>query len=185
MPETATTPMNTISILAIDDDPGMLILAQEIFGAEGYRVATASSGMDALSRVRQIEPDVILLDIMMPEMNGYEVCSRIKDIPECKHTPIIVLTGLKEEGDRVAKRLQLESELRSAIKNGELELHYQPLVDNALQRIVGAEALLRCRQRNSRSLPKAFPCRFPDSNVDPAPPLNRAESTGPRTPVWL
>ncbi|MFK8021591.1 MAG: diguanylate cyclase [Pseudomonadales bacterium] len=80
-------------ILAVDDDVGQLILAEEVFAAEGYQVITASSGEDALEKVRSHHPDVILLDLMMPVMDGYATCEAIKQIAEHQHTPIIVLTG--------------------------------------------------------------------------------------------
>ncbi|QIB64347.1 putative bifunctional diguanylate cyclase/phosphodiesterase [Kineobactrum salinum] len=81
-------------ILAVDDDPGSLLLASEYFGSEGYRVDTALSGDDALARIEQIQPDIILLDIIMPGMDGYEVCRRIRRMPHFKSTPIIILTSL-------------------------------------------------------------------------------------------
>lgn len=81
-------------ILAVDDDPGSLMLATEYFSAEGYHVETALSGDDALARIAQLQPDIILLDIIMPGMDGYEVCHRIRRMPRFKDTPVIILTSL-------------------------------------------------------------------------------------------
>lgn len=81
------------TILAIDDDLGQLILAEEVFVADGYNVDTATSGQEALTILRSKNADVILLDIMMPGMDGYETCRQIKQIPGHRHTPVIVLTG--------------------------------------------------------------------------------------------
>ncbi|MEQ9465733.1 MAG: EAL domain-containing protein [Haliea sp.] len=83
-------------MLAVDDDPGSLLLAETFFASEGYTVATALSGADALARIDQIAPDIILLDIIMPGMDGFEVCRQIRRRPKFKNTPIIVLTSLNE-----------------------------------------------------------------------------------------
>jgi len=84
------------TILTIDDDPGIAIVAEEVFLQLGYQVASASSGEDALARIGEIAPDIILLDIMMPGIDGYETCSRIKALPQFEHTPIIMLTGRED-----------------------------------------------------------------------------------------
>jgi diguanylate cyclase (GGDEF)-like protein/PAS domain S-box-containing protein len=81
------------SILVVDDDPAIGILAEEVFSAAGYRVELTSCGEEALSALEHFTPDVILLDIMMPGINGYETCARIKAQPALKHTPVIMLTG--------------------------------------------------------------------------------------------
>ena len=78
MPESSSGLVQTQTILVIDDDPGILLLTEDVFVGEGYRVETSASGEDALERIEKIVPDVILLDILMPGMDGYEVCSRIK-----------------------------------------------------------------------------------------------------------
>ncbi len=83
-------------MLAVDDDPGSLLLAETFFASEGYSVATALSGADALSRIDEIAPDIILLDIIMPGMDGFEVCRQIRRRPRFKNTPIIVITSLSE-----------------------------------------------------------------------------------------
>lgn len=83
-------------MLAVDDDPGSLLLAETFFASEGYAVATALSGADALARIDEIAPDIILLDIIMPGMDGFEVCREIRRRPRFKNTPIIVLTSLSE-----------------------------------------------------------------------------------------
>ena len=96
MPATKLSTLQNNTILTIDDDPTLLMLASEFFSEEGCRVVTASSGAEALAIIHQIAPDMVLLDISMPDMDGYEVCSRIKAIPEFQHTPIIMLSGMEE-----------------------------------------------------------------------------------------
>lgn len=87
----SNTPTQTI--LVIDDDPGTLLLAEEVFSHQGLNVYTASCGEDALAQVLTIKPDIILLDIMMPGIDGFETCRQIKMIRGFENTPIIMLTG--------------------------------------------------------------------------------------------
>ena len=88
-------------ILIVDDIPKNLQLLSSILSAEGYQIAFASNGHQALSVVESTSPDLILLDIMMPEMDGYEVCSKLKQNPKTAHIPIIFLTGRVETEDVV------------------------------------------------------------------------------------
>lgn len=87
------------SILVVDDEPmGFEVIEAQLY-REGYDLTYASSGMEALSRLDDLEPDVILLDVMMPQMNGIEVCSKIKSAPNWKHIPIIMVTALSSKED--------------------------------------------------------------------------------------
>lgn len=87
------------SILVVDDEPmGFEVIEAQLY-REGYDLTYASSGIEALSRLEDIEPDVILLDVMMPQMNGIEVCSKIKSDPNWKHIPIIMVTALSSKED--------------------------------------------------------------------------------------
>jgi CheY-like chemotaxis protein len=80
-------------ILAIDDNPDNLILLQTILEVEGYEVELVSDGINALKQVAQSPPDLILLDVMMPEMDGYEVTRRIRKNPEIPYIPIVLITA--------------------------------------------------------------------------------------------
>ena len=92
--------MTTKSILVVDDNELSLKLMNDILGAEGYRVLTATSGGEALDIIDHERPDVILLDIMMPGMDGFEVVRRIKaDITPHK-TQIVMVSALDDEGAR-------------------------------------------------------------------------------------
>lgn len=79
--------------MAIDDDATTTLLVMEMFSVRGYRVVSATGGAEALEKIDLVQPDIILLDIMMPGMDGYETCSRIKAIPEFALTPIVMLTS--------------------------------------------------------------------------------------------
>lgn len=86
------------TILVVDDKASVRTLVQEYLTAEGFRVVTADNGRNALFVARQEKPDLILLDIMMPEMDGYEF---VRVYRKERDTPIILLTAKLEETDKV------------------------------------------------------------------------------------
>lgn len=88
-------------ILIVDDIPKNLQVLSSILNIEGYQISFASDGMQALSVVETTIPDLILLDIMMPEMDGYEVCKKLKEDERTKDIPVIFLTGKAESEDIV------------------------------------------------------------------------------------
>lgn len=92
-PEVDATEDLRKTILIVDDDPAVLMLAEEAFAQELIDVVTVSSGEQALEKIESIAPDLVLLDIMMPGMDGFETCERIRSMPEFENTPIIMLTG--------------------------------------------------------------------------------------------
>lgn len=84
------------SILIVDDTPENLKVLSGILKKEGYKLRYAKSGLQAISSIEQSLPELILLDIMMPDMDGYETCLRIQEIPEAKDVPIVFLSALSE-----------------------------------------------------------------------------------------
>ena len=82
------------TILAVDDEPVNLELLESILVPLGYHVVRARDGAMAIGVVRSSPPDIILLDVMMPKMDGFEVCRRIRDIPDLPHIPIIFITAM-------------------------------------------------------------------------------------------
>lgn len=84
------------TILVIDDDPGLLKLLQLGLEREGFSVITASGGKEGLRYAYQSRPDLIILDVMMPDMDGWTICRRLR---EMSNTPIIMLTARGEERD--------------------------------------------------------------------------------------
>ncbi|MBI2942211.1 MAG: response regulator transcription factor [Chloroflexi bacterium] len=85
-------------ILVVDDEPGVMRVLEAGLRQEGYDVVAASSGPDALAYLHVNEPDLVVLDILMPEMDGFEVCQRIRHVSS---VPIIMLTALRREDDIV------------------------------------------------------------------------------------
>ena len=88
-------------ILVVDDDWMNRDLLQAHLEAAGYRVATANSGPKALEMVGASLPDLVLLDVRMPGMDGYEVCARLKSDETTRHVPVIIVTALDKDGDYV------------------------------------------------------------------------------------
>jgi excisionase family DNA binding protein len=82
------------SILVVDDDPLVLEMFQLKLKGGGYRVETASDGFTAGIKLTQLDPDLVILDIFMDNMDGFEVCRMIRQNPELNHTRILALTGL-------------------------------------------------------------------------------------------
>ena len=89
------------TILIVDDEPHNRKLFDAIVRHEGYLSISASTGEEALLSVAQHAPDLILLDVMMPGMNGYEVASRLKANPATLNTPIIMITALIDRRARI------------------------------------------------------------------------------------
>jgi sigma-B regulation protein RsbU (phosphoserine phosphatase) len=88
-------------ILAVDDQPVNLRVLGALLRRWGCTVHTAASGAEAVAAVRSFEPDLILLDIMMPGESGFEVCARLQADPATSHIPIIFLTALTNEESKV------------------------------------------------------------------------------------
>jgi DNA-binding response OmpR family regulator len=87
-------------ILVIDDEPYILRSLSYLLTREGYAVETASNGEEGLERVRDLRPPLVFLDIMMPNMNGYEVCEQIKQDASLAGTYVIMLSAKGQQIDR-------------------------------------------------------------------------------------
>lgn len=88
------------SILVVDDEPNIVLSLEFIMQNEGYDVTIAKDGEEALQAIKEKVPDLVLLDIMMPAMSGYEVCQRIRANPEWKNIRIVMLTAKGREVDQ-------------------------------------------------------------------------------------
>jgi len=94
--------MNKGRILVVEDDGDISNMLKIYFTAQGYEVIVAAKGNDALERTRKQLPSVIVLDIMLPDIDGYEVCTRLRKTLRTSHVPIIFLTQKDERSDRIA-----------------------------------------------------------------------------------
>jgi CheY-like chemotaxis protein len=86
-------------LLIIEDDPVILRMHRKVFTFEGFEVAVAADGVEGLDMARALKPDAILLDVMMPKMNGIQVLEKLKCDPETKALPVIMLTNLTNAHD--------------------------------------------------------------------------------------
>lgn len=87
------------TVLIVDDTPGNLALLSDTLSEAHYRVLVATDGSSALEQVQYIKPDIILLDVMMPGIDGFETCSRLKADPQTAPIPVLFMTGLSELDD--------------------------------------------------------------------------------------
>lgn len=86
-------------LLLIEDDPMMLKMYQKAFNLEGFEVELAANGQDGLTKAKQQDLSLILLDVMMPKMDGFEVLAKLKLEPATKNIPVIILTNLAGQQD--------------------------------------------------------------------------------------
>ncbi|UCH83047.1 MAG: response regulator [Candidatus Latescibacterota bacterium] len=120
-------------VLVVDDEVYILHILDFSLGAEGFDVITANNGELAVEKAIQEQPDLIVLDVMMPVLDGYETCRRLKREPETKHIPIILLTAKGREAD---KRLGFEV--------GAIDYIVKPFSPN---RLIGRiEEIIGCRK---------------------------------------
>lgn len=83
----------TKKILIVDDEPNIVISLEFLMKREGFQVAVAVDGEEALKKIAELQPDLVLLDIMLPKQSGFEVCQEIRANPEWDHIKIIMLTA--------------------------------------------------------------------------------------------
>lgn len=88
-------------ILIVEDEPDILSLLSDHLAEEGYTTLTATTGTDAIVQAKKEQPDLILLDVMMPGMSGFDVCNILQDLPETRDTPIIFLTAVADMSRKV------------------------------------------------------------------------------------
>jgi len=91
-----------IKILVVDDDQDIIEILRYNLTIAGYNVKTAANGREAIKKAKLFSPEIILLDVMMPEMNGIEACSKIKSIPSLKETMVIFLSARNEDFTQIA-----------------------------------------------------------------------------------
>jgi DNA-binding response OmpR family regulator len=98
-------------ILVVDDDPDILEAVTLILESQGYEVVTARDGIEGLANLRAEQPDLMILDLMMPKMDGFAVCKELQDPrwSKYKDMPILILTSVREEASR--RRYELETGL--------------------------------------------------------------------------
>ncbi|MCK5582895.1 MAG: response regulator transcription factor [Elusimicrobiales bacterium] len=109
-------------ILLIEDDPNLMMCTQEILQTAGYLVMTASTGQMALDWLANSKPDLVLLDVGLPDMSGIEVCKKIKSDSSTRRIPVIVLTAFKDNQTKMQANLNAHADLflNKPVENKEL-----------------------------------------------------------------
>ena len=102
MTDANTVEKTGYGILVVDDDPIFLKLVEKVLATAGHQVYTADDGQEALRQVFQQRPNLVLLDVVMPKMDGYQVCSRIREVSDI---PVIMLTGKQTSEDDIVRGL--------------------------------------------------------------------------------
>ena len=92
----------SIKILLVDDEPDILEILSYNLSAEGYSISTASNGVEAIKKAKKHQPHLIIMDVMMPEMDGIEACEKIRTLPELRDTIVTFLTARGEDYSQVA-----------------------------------------------------------------------------------
>jgi CheY-like chemotaxis protein len=87
-------------LLIVDDEPPLLRLLEFLFSRQGYQVRTAANGLEALEILQRERPSLIVLDVMMPRMDGYQVATAVRSNPELADIPIVMLTAKAQEEDQ-------------------------------------------------------------------------------------
>ncbi len=103
------------NVLVVDDDPGVVASLEDLLQSEGVVVQTAANGVQAMESITRNPPDIVLLDLVMPEMDGFALIGKIREAPETRHLPLIVLTGkdLTQE-----ESVQLNKTVRNVMQKG-------------------------------------------------------------------
>ena len=129
------------SILIVDDTPANLQLLAQMLSEQGYKVRIAQDGTMALMSIESSPPDLILLDIMMPELNGYQVCSTLKASSQTQDIPIIFISALNEVFDKVkafevggVDYITKPFQAQEVLARVEHQLHIQRLTQQLLEK---------------------------------------------------
>ena len=99
-------------ILVVDDSRPIVTLIQGVLRRDGYDVHVAYDGREGLQKARELKPDLMILDIMMPEMNGYEVCLRLKKDPDTRDIAVLMLTAKGGVDEDVSKSHQMATRVK-------------------------------------------------------------------------
>ena len=119
----------TTSLLVVDDEPSILETTRFILEAEGYRVLTASNGEEALEVLKRERPPIVLLDVMIPKLNGFEVCRRLRQDPAIAGTYVLILTARGQKADEaLALEAGADAYIRKPFDDDEVLRHLEAVL---------------------------------------------------------
>ncbi|MFN6540036.1 MAG: GGDEF domain-containing protein [Nostoc sp. EkiNYC01] len=155
------TPQETQSlVLIVDDEPFIRMILRNFLEREAYQIVEAQNGIEALRVFNQLHPDIVLLDAIMPDMDGFECCTQLQILDSSKHTPVLMITGLEDEEsvdrafevgamDYVTKPIHwpvLRQRVKRLIQQSQLQQKLEA-VNFELQRLVTIDGLTEVANR--------------------------------------
>jgi CheY-like chemotaxis protein len=140
---------NSMRVLVVDDDPEVLLLTTSVLARAGYEVLEAGTGKGCLEAVRTHRPELVVLDVMLPDIKGGTVCRRIKSDPDLKGTFVLLASGVQVSSEHQAKGLNIGADgyIVKPISSKELVARVQ-----AMERIKRAEDALREKEEQQEKL---------------------------------
>lgn len=157
-----------IRVLSVDDSSVVRKLVTMILTAEGFKVTTASDGVDGINKAKELHPDVILLDFVMPKMNGFQVCRILQKDEKLKNIPVILVTSKGDKvGDKFVDQLGVTGYITKPFQPEELvsKIHQTLEVREAQKSGVAVEAM----PQPQVAAPAAAPAKAPQPPVAAAP----------------
>ena len=116
-------------VLVVDDEPDLIHILEFGLKAAGYQVDVAADGQEGLKKARETKPDIILLDLMLPKLDGYKVCRLLKFDERYRQIPIIILSARTQEGDQtLAKEMGANRFVTKPYEFGEILAHIEALL---------------------------------------------------------
>ncbi|MCB2231343.1 response regulator [bacterium] len=97
-------------VLVVDDEPEITDIVETFLTESGYAVSVENAPQNAINTIRQFKPDLVLLDIMMPQVDGYSICNELKKDPTLSHIPVIFLTG-KDRNDDMGRSFKVGGDM--------------------------------------------------------------------------
>lgn len=121
-------------ILVIDDNPSSLRLTRYTLEKKGYQIITASDGLEGLRKAREEHPDLIILDVMLPGLDGYEVCHQLRQKPETATLPILMISAKAHQDDKdIALRVGADDYLTKPVEPSTIVARVESLLTSASQ----------------------------------------------------
>lgn len=156
----ATAQESQCLVLIVDDEPFIRLILRHFLEREGYQIAEAQNGIEAISVFNQLHPDIVLLDAIMPDMDGFECCTQLELLDCNKHTPVLMITGLEDQEsvdrafavgamDFVTKPIHwpvLRQRVKRLIQQSQLQQKLEA-VNLELQRLVTIDGLTQIANR--------------------------------------
>lgn len=167
-----------MKILLVEDDPLMIRMYQRKLLTDGYEVEIAVNGEEGLVHVRSFRPDVVLLDIMMPKLNGLQVLERMKSDPTTAHVPVVILTNLGGSEEDIERGLELGAVaylVKSAYRPDEVIAKVKEVLSaymhaREIPQVTVSEGAKAVLEQTSRSSIKPQEIKNPPPPVSPPPP---------------